>query len=144
MLKFNENYIDLVEQIENLDWIVYVEKEKVENYNRFILHFSDENYILCTQEKGSIHISYVIEKVGDQKLPSQFIKFLTGEFGGNQEWPVLLFNQMAKIFAKPTHDKIEKLCVREMKYLMFKAAKQEDYLEAAKYRDAIKERSNKS
>lgn len=143
MLSFNESHIDLVDKIEDLDWLVYVEKEKVDKYNRFILFFSDENYILCTQERKTVHISYVIDKKGDENLPDKFISLLNKHFSNSKGWSSSFFNELAAHFKKPAHKDVDRLSRREIKYLMINAVMKEEYLEAAKYRDAITTKENK-
>jgi len=142
MLNRKKKYGELINRIEELGLIIYAEKDVVDKYNRFILFFSDENYILCTQEKDKVYISFIIDNFGEEKLPTKFIDVLTEELDLNDGWPVTVFEELSDTFTKPKYGNIEDLSIREMKYLMIKSAKEESYLEAAKYRDMINKKNN--
>ena len=101
------------------------------------MFFSDENFILCTQEKYKVYISFIIYSFGTEKLPTNFLDILTEELKLNNEWPSDLFEELVENFNKTTHDNTDTLSTREIKYLMIKSAKAENYLEVAKYKDTI-------
>lgn len=140
MPKLNQVNAEIIDKINEQDLLIYVERDNVGKNNRFILFFSDESYILCTQEGKSVYINHIL-KGGDEELNSKFIVLLGETLGSNNNWPVDLFNHLSEQFNRPDHERVEELSKREIKYLMIKAVRSENFLDAAKFRDAITEKN---